>query len=61
MTIFKMHAEYGEKLSNMFYGNALVFAEDEKEAITKFRNLFNLDQSISIRIERHQLSGILVI
>jgi hypothetical protein len=61
MTIFRMHVERGEEPDSMFYGNALVFAEDERAAIQKFRELFGLDSSLSIRIQKLDLSGILVI
>lgn len=61
MTIFEMHVEYGEKPASMFFGNALVFADNEQDAIKKFRDLFRLDSTLSIRIKRLELSGILVI
>lgn len=64
MTIFEMHVEhfeYGEKPSRTFYGNALVFADNEQDAIKKFRDLFRLDDNLPLRIKRLELSGILVI
>lgn len=56
MRLFKLHTEFAEK-----YWNAVILAHDEKEAIQKFRSVFNIDERTAIRIESLEVYGTLII
>lgn len=61
MTIYEIHVEWGEKPGHMDFRNALVLAENEGQALKKFRDLFRLDENISIRIKTLDITGTLVV
>lgn len=56
MRIFRLHSEFERR-----YLNALVYAKDEQEALSKFREVFELPSVVAIRIEGLELSGRLIL